>query len=69
MGRASIVAETNFHELPRRRLQQLCKKHGIPANKTNVAMADALTDIYRVKRTTTSMLVRRSEIFWWALPA
>ncbi|XP_010525043.1 PREDICTED: dentin matrix acidic phosphoprotein 1-like [Tarenaya hassleriana] len=32
----------DFHSLPRRDLQSLCKKNKIPANITNVAMADAL---------------------------
>ncbi|KAF7147189.1 hypothetical protein RHSIM_Rhsim03G0220700 [Rhododendron simsii] len=33
----------DFHSLKRRDLQALCKKNKIPANITNVAMADALT--------------------------
>ncbi|WCJ43343.1 hypothetical protein M5689_024087 [Euphorbia peplus] len=33
----------DFHSLKRKRLQSLCKKHGIPANKTNIQMADLLT--------------------------
>ncbi|KAK6243825.1 hypothetical protein QUC31_010234 [Theobroma cacao] len=32
----------DFHCLPRKELQTLCKKNKIPANITNVAMADAL---------------------------
>ncbi|XP_014751000.1 uncharacterized protein LOC100837655 isoform X2 [Brachypodium distachyon] len=32
----------DFHALPRRDLQALCKRNGIRANMTNVAMADAL---------------------------
>lgn len=32
-----------MYNLPRRELQALCKQYGIPANKTNVAMADALS--------------------------
>ncbi|PIN03637.1 hypothetical protein CDL12_23837 [Handroanthus impetiginosus] len=32
----------DFHRLARRELQTLCKKNKIPANMTNVAMADAL---------------------------
>ncbi|CAA2959345.1 Hypothetical predicted protein [Olea europaea subsp. europaea] len=32
----------DFHSLKRRELQELCKKNKIPANMTNVAMADAL---------------------------
>ncbi|XP_052185125.1 uncharacterized protein LOC127796776 isoform X2 [Diospyros lotus] len=32
----------DFHSLARRELQALCKKNRIPANLTNVAMADAL---------------------------
>lgn len=32
----------DFHSLTRKELQTLCKKNKIPANITNVAMADAL---------------------------
>ncbi|WVZ86951.1 hypothetical protein U9M48_033662 [Paspalum notatum var. saurae] len=32
----------DFHALPRRDLQALCKRNGVRANMTNVAMADAL---------------------------
>ncbi|XP_024526868.1 uncharacterized protein LOC9652814 isoform X2 [Selaginella moellendorffii] len=46
MGR-SALSHGDFHKLPRRKLQQLCKKHGIPANKTNSFMADALSKISR----------------------
>ncbi|KAL3684571.1 hypothetical protein R1sor_002593 [Riccia sorocarpa] len=42
-GRRKSVGPINYHELPRRKLQSLCKKYGFPANKTNVAMADALS--------------------------
>ncbi|KAJ8455604.1 hypothetical protein OPV22_035089 [Ensete ventricosum] len=36
----------DFHSLPRRELQALCKKNRIPANITNVAMADALRALH-----------------------
>ncbi|XP_042398900.1 uncharacterized protein LOC121989116 isoform X4 [Zingiber officinale] len=32
----------DFHSMPRRQLQALCKQNRVPANITNVAMADAL---------------------------
>ncbi|XP_033508707.2 uncharacterized protein [Nicotiana tomentosiformis] len=35
----------DFHSLTRRELQALCKKNKIPANLTNVAMADALQSL------------------------
>lgn len=35
----------DFHSLARRELQALCKKNKIPANITNVAMADALQSL------------------------
>ncbi|KAF9589171.1 hypothetical protein IFM89_019487 [Coptis chinensis] len=35
----------DFCSLPRKELQALCKKNKIPANWTNKAMADALTDL------------------------
>ena len=39
---AAAAASMDFHALPRRDLQALCKRNGIRANMTNVAMADAL---------------------------
>ncbi|KAJ4720988.1 Zinc finger, CCHC-type [Melia azedarach] len=38
----------DFHSLTRKELQTLCKKNKIPANITNVAMADALTALENV---------------------
>jgi hypothetical protein len=38
----------DFHTLSRRELQTLCKKNKIPANITNVAMADALSALPQV---------------------
>lgn len=35
--------EMIFHGMKRKQLQALCKKHGIPANKSNAEMADLLT--------------------------
>ncbi|AAF26111.1 hypothetical protein [Arabidopsis thaliana] len=35
----------DFHSLPRRDLQFFCKRNKIPANMTNIAMADALRDL------------------------
>ncbi|MCD9645577.1 hypothetical protein HAX54_034593 [Datura stramonium] len=35
----------DFHSLTRRELQALCKKNKIPANMTNVSMADALQSL------------------------
>ncbi|KAK9144190.1 hypothetical protein Sjap_004093 [Stephania japonica] len=39
----------DFHSLARRELQTLCKKNKIPANMTNVAMADALAALANVE--------------------
>ncbi|KAJ0989901.1 hypothetical protein J5N97_008257 [Dioscorea zingiberensis] len=39
----------DFHSLSRRELQALCKKNRIPANITNVAMADALQALQTVE--------------------
>ncbi|XP_038982289.1 DNA ligase 1-like isoform X1 [Phoenix dactylifera] len=39
----------DFHSLSRRDLQTLCKKNRIPANMTNVAMADALQALQAVE--------------------
>ncbi|CAK9235341.1 unnamed protein product, partial [Sphagnum troendelagicum] len=32
-----------LYKMPRKELQALCKQHSLPANKTNLAMADALS--------------------------
>lgn len=40
---AKSEATLRLYSLPRRELQALCKQYGIPANKTNVKMADALS--------------------------
>ncbi|KAH7441249.1 hypothetical protein KP509_03G030800 [Ceratopteris richardii] len=37
----------DYHKLPRRQLQALCKKHGIPANTTNLEMANALSNLLK----------------------
>nr|KYP68023.1 hypothetical protein KK1_021640 [Cajanus cajan] len=39
----------DFHALSRKQLQALCKKNKIPANITNVAMADALVALHQVE--------------------
>ncbi|XP_065854488.1 uncharacterized protein [Euphorbia lathyris] len=39
----------DFHSLARKDLQSLCKKNKIPANLTNVAMADALQALHKVE--------------------
>ncbi|KAL6132327.1 hypothetical protein ACLB2K_070698 [Fragaria x ananassa] len=38
----------DFHTLTRKALQALCKQNGIPANITNVAMADSLSALQHV---------------------
>ncbi|BAS90809.1 Os04g0597900 [Oryza sativa Japonica Group] len=38
----------DFHALPRRDLQALCKRNGVRANMTNAAMADALAKLATV---------------------
>ncbi|KAJ6291173.1 hypothetical protein OIU76_023267 [Salix suchowensis] len=39
----------DFHSLSRKELQDLCKKNKIPANMTNIAMADALEALDKVE--------------------
>ncbi|CAL0329371.1 unnamed protein product [Lupinus luteus] len=39
----------DFHTLSRKQLQSLCKKNKIPANITNLAMADSLTSLPHVE--------------------
>ncbi|XP_057851188.2 uncharacterized protein LOC131061498 isoform X2 [Cryptomeria japonica] len=39
----------DYHSLPRKQLQAMCKKHDIPANQTNVQMADALTTLLKAE--------------------
>jgi len=45
---ATQIAVVDYHSLARRELQNLCKKHGIPANKTNAYMVDALSSLSKV---------------------
>lgn len=40
--------EMDFHRLSRRDLQALCKRNKIPANMTNVSMADSLKSLHNV---------------------
>ncbi|XP_021681120.2 uncharacterized protein LOC110665366 isoform X2 [Hevea brasiliensis] len=44
----------DFYSLKRKELQALCKKHGIPANKTNLEMAECLTASLKVNGNATS---------------
>eukprot|EP01018_Ginkgo_biloba_P022275 Gb_01451 [translate_table: standard] len=44
---ATENAVVDYLSLSRRELQILCKKHGIPANKTNAYMADALASLLK----------------------
>ncbi|KAJ6845970.1 uncharacterized protein M6B38_280150 [Iris pallida] len=39
----------DFHALPRRTLQSLCKKNGVAANLSNVAMAESLASLPKVE--------------------
>ncbi|MCO5560885.1 hypothetical protein L7F22_014505 [Adiantum nelumboides] len=48
----------DYHTLPRRQLQSLCKKHGIPANATNVEMANALSNLLTPKPHTTKQALK-----------
>ncbi|KMZ71039.1 hypothetical protein ZOSMA_18G01390 [Zostera marina] len=41
----SFSSDMDFHSFSRRTLQGLCKKNKIPANMTNVAMAEALENL------------------------
>lgn len=43
-----LLSTMDFHTLSRKQLQALCKKNKIPANITNVAMADALAALNQV---------------------
>lgn len=38
----------DYHALSRKELQALCKQHKIPANKTNLFMADSLAALLGV---------------------
>ncbi|KAH7849514.1 hypothetical protein Vadar_018952 [Vaccinium darrowii] len=39
---AAILSDMDFHSMKRKELQELCKKHSIPANLTNLEMANWL---------------------------
>ena len=45
----TLVFSMDFHNLSRKDLQTLCKKNKIPANLTNVTMADALQALQIVR--------------------
>ncbi|KVI04344.1 uncharacterized protein LOC112525740 [Cynara cardunculus var. scolymus] len=51
----------DFHSLTRRELQSLCKLNKIPANITNVAMADALQSLQTVEGIEEFLNVSQSE--------
>ncbi|KAK9904404.1 hypothetical protein M0R45_000770 [Rubus argutus] len=40
----------DFYVMKRKKLQQLCKKHGIPANLGNIEMANRLTFLLKVQK-------------------
>ncbi|KAA8537923.1 hypothetical protein F0562_027497 [Nyssa sinensis] len=42
-------SEMDFHGMKRKELQALCKKHSIPANLTNLEMANKLTSLLKEK--------------------
>ncbi|KAL0735697.1 hypothetical protein Bca4012_011907 [Brassica carinata] len=52
----------DFHSLTRRDLQSLCKRNKIPANKTNLAMADALSALEIITVLLRSSLICRSRV-------
>ena len=41
-------AEMDFRGMKRKQLQALCKQHGVPANSTNLEMADRLSLFFKV---------------------
>lgn len=47
-SKSGRVMDLDFHGMKRKRLQALCKKHGIPANLKNKEMADRLSSIFKV---------------------
>lgn len=53
--------DSRFHKLSRKELQALCKKNKIPANITNVAMADALVALEMVQGLDDDDLMNQSE--------
>ncbi|KHN41287.1 hypothetical protein glysoja_030125, partial [Glycine soja] len=48
-SKSERVMDLDFHGMKRKRLQALCKKHGIPANLKNKEMADRLSSIFKGK--------------------
>ncbi|CAN1130126.1 hypothetical protein LINPERPRIM_LOCUS13052 [Linum perenne] len=57
-----VEAEMDFHDMKRKQLQALCKKHGIPANKTNREMANLLASALKVNEPPSSRNVGEGEI-------
>ncbi|CAN1802051.1 hypothetical protein LINPERHAP1_LOCUS23209 [Linum perenne] len=57
-----VEAEMDFHDMKRKQLQALCKKHGISANKTNREMANLLASALKVNEPPSSQNVDEGEI-------
>lgn len=61
----------DFNTLSRRELQALCKRNGIRANMTNVAMADALQGLSSVSSRSHSGTSVTPAMFgfekWWLM--
>lgn len=66
MTQEQEAARMDFHALPRRDLQALCKRNGVRANIANAAMADALSALPKVRFLGSfPVSIARSEIFWF----
>ncbi|CAH8355653.1 unnamed protein product [Eruca vesicaria subsp. sativa] len=52
----------DFHGMKRKKLQVLCKKHGIPANLKNVEMANRLASLFHDDQTTPAKFKTMSDI-------
>jgi len=57
----------DFHSLSRKELQALCKNNKIPANMTNVAMADALKALQHVIFFLNSSIPHLTSFFLFSL--
>ncbi|XP_019154949.1 PREDICTED: uncharacterized protein LOC109151393 [Ipomoea nil] len=50
----------DFHSMKRKELQELCKNHGVPANLSNVEMANRLSSIFKGSEKEKPMIRGRS---------
>ncbi|KAK9138800.1 hypothetical protein Sjap_009394 [Stephania japonica] len=57
----SLEGEEFYYKLSRKELQELCKKHGLPANKTKSQLANLLASFFQKKNVSLVPLTERAD--------